>query len=57
MAVCLANTVFAQELKFDYNLLDNPTTDKRKFESYFKTLETKQVKPRSQKNAVALENG
>lgn len=57
MAICLANMVFAQELKFDYNLLDNPTTDKRKFESYFKTLETKQVKPRAQKNAVALENG
>ncbi len=57
MAICLANTVFAQELKFDYNLLDNPTTDKRKFESYFKTLETKLVKPRAQKNAVALENG
>lgn len=57
MAICLANNVFAQELKFDYNLLDNPTTDKRKFESYFKTLETKQVKPRAQKSTVALENG
>lgn len=57
MAISLANTLFAQELKFDYNLLDNPTTDRRKFESYFKTLETKKVKPRAQKNAVALENG
>lgn len=49
-------TTNAQELKFDYNLLDNPTTDKRRFESYFKTIQTKRVKPRRQK-AVALQNG
>lgn len=48
--------VRAQDLKFDYNLLDNPTTDKRRFESYFRTIETRKVKPRAQK-AVALENG
>ncbi len=45
-----------QDLKFDYNLLDNPTTDKRRFESYFKTIKTKRVKPRRQK-AAALQNG
>lgn len=47
----------AQALKFDYNLLDNPTKDKRKFETLFKTLETKKVNPKGQKAAIALDNG
>lgn len=59
--LCLALTGFvfarAQELKFDYNLLDNPTKNKKQFETLFKTLETKKVNPKAQKDAVALENG
>jgi hypothetical protein len=50
-------TCRAQELKFDYNLLDNPTKNKKQFETLFKTLETKKVNPRAQKDAIALENG
>jgi hypothetical protein len=56
LVFCFATQASGQELKFDYNLLDNPTTDKRRFESYFRTVQTKRVRPRGQK-AAALQNG
>lgn len=56
LAVILAPVLHAQ-VKFDKTVLDNPRQNTKKFESLFKTLETKKVNPRAQKNAVALENG
>lgn len=57
MAFLAVLPALAQDLKFDYNLLDNPHKDTKKFETLFKTLETKKVNPKAQKNAIALENG
>ncbi|HYG16412.1 MAG TPA: hypothetical protein VEC12_11715 [Bacteroidia bacterium] len=60
-ALCLlllAGTIMcAQDKRFDQDVLDNPTKDRKKLESLFKTLETKKVNPKAQKGAVALENG